>query len=288
MTEYYIDLGYIDVRNGMLNNFVFDEKGIPYYKYSFGEYYNITFICHYALYNYQLYLKYKDKKKIKYFMHVANWIIRNGKETKDNFTFPYLFKWKNISPPWISALGQGRILSVLSRAYEISRDEKFLLIARKALTPYKLLVNNGGIKSKFPDGNIAFEEYPTNRPKIVLNGFITALVGLYDLSNIAEDSEAAKMFAEGIESLGKNLYRYDCGFWSKYSLSKPIHISSTKYHNYHIMQLWSLYEMTGNNVFKQYSVKWDNYYKGLRSYLFCSLNTICRLTKRLLKMISNI
>ena len=51
MREYYIDLGFKDVRTGMYNAFDFDEDGIPRSRYyPSGLYYDIVSICHFALY----------------------------------------------------------------------------------------------------------------------------------------------------------------------------------------------------------------------------------------------
>jgi heparosan-N-sulfate-glucuronate 5-epimerase len=283
MREYYIDLGFRDVRLGMYDAFDFDEDGIPRYRYPSGLFYNIGFICHFALYHHSLYLKFNRSKNFDLFMHVSKWIVAQGEETEESFLFPYLFPWHSLSPPWISALGQGRILSVLTRAYELSKDERYLLVARKAMKPFEIPVTDGGVQTRFPDGEVAFEEYPLPKSNIVLNGFITSLVGLHDLGEIGQEHRATDLFMQGLRGLENNLHRYDLGYWSAYDLTGPVRgVASDEYHWYHIMQLWGLYEMTGHEIFKRYALKWQAYRRSLRSQVLRMLSRGSRLVHRLI------
>lgn len=264
MKAYYIDLGYKDVRIGMYDAFDFDDAGIPRYRYPSGLCYNITFICHYALYHHACFLKFGREPDLRRFLELSHWILAHGQESADALLFPYTFAYPHarLLPPWISALGQGRVLSVLARAYAATRDERFLVGACKAMTPFEHAVSDAGVQARFPDGGVAFEEYPAAAPNIVLNGLITALVGLYDLGATGRAPRAQALFLEGIRSLENNLHRYDLGYWSAYDVSGRV--ASVNYHLYHIMQLWALYEMTGCAAFKQATLTWQRYPRGVR------------------------
>ncbi len=284
---YYIDLGYLDVRNGEYDKFNFDADGIPRYSY-FTSYfpnkkalfYNINFICHFALYQFALYKKYRRKNHLDRFIHIAEWIIRNGQETSDSFTVPNEFAFHGIQPPWNSSLSQGRILSVLSRAWEITNKPVYLNTAKKALTPLEIPVAEGGLQSFFPDGGIGFEEYPHPKPNLVLNGLITTIVGLHDLSETGE-LRSRTLFNASIDALEQNLARYDLHYWSAYDLKGPIRrVASEFYHNYHIMQLWALYEMTGKEVFKNYTRKWQGCRKGIYFYFFRNISLTAKLIEK--------
>ena len=266
MKAYYIDLGFKDVRIGMYDAFDFDKDGIPRYPYPSGLCYNITFICHFALYHHSRYVKFGRASDLMLFIHVSNWILEHGEETDESFLFPHAYPYARLSPPWISALGQGRILSVLARAYELSGDDRYLSVARKAMKPFEVGVSEGGVQARFPDGGIAFEEYPGREPNIVLNGFITSLVGLYDLSETGKAHRASELFIQGVKSLESNIHRYDLDYWSAYDVTG--YIASANYHLYHIMQLWALYEMTGYETFKKYTSRWQGYRKGARFRVF--------------------
>jgi len=271
MREYYIDLGIKDVRKNMYSGFIFDKDGVPKYQYKFGSFYNITFICHYALYHISLYNKFQRNEDIEIFMKICDWIIDNGYETEDNFVFYYNFPFSGMCPPWISALGQGRIMSVLTRAYEYTNNNRYLEVAKKALKPFEISTKNGGVRTQFPDGGVAFEEYPRKKPNIVLNGFITSLFGIYDLFTIGKSSEAGILFNEAIESLEKNIHLYDLGYWTAYDITRPKEMVNRSYQYYHNIQLWMLYEITGKEIFRYYSRKWDSYnynmfVKGMRFF----------------------
>jgi hypothetical protein len=273
LKAYYIDLGFKDVRIGMYDAFDFDRNGIPRYRYPSGSHYNITFICHFALYAYSRYIKFGREEDLARFLYVSKWIVEHGEESDDAFLFPIPFAYTNctngsvhFTPPWISALGQGRVLSVLARAYELSGDERYLSVARKAMQPFEVAARDGGVQARFPDGGIAFEEYPGREPNIVLNGFITSLVGLYDLSETGKAPRASELFVQAVQSLENNLHHYDLDYWSAYDLTG--YIASPNYHLYHIMQLWALYEMTGCGTFKRYTSKWQGCRKGARFHMF--------------------
>ncbi|HWW71689.1 MAG TPA: D-glucuronyl C5-epimerase family protein [Duganella sp.] len=274
MKPYYVDLGFKDVRIGMYDGFDFDSDGIPRYRYPDGVFYNITFICHFALYRHSRYLKFGRPDDLALFLHVSNWILAHGQETNGAFLFPYAFSYTysyhRLSPPWISALGQGRILSVFARAYGLTADERYLSAALRAMRPFELAVRDGGVQARFPDGGIGFEEYPGREPNLVLNGFITALVGLYDLGETGQAPRAAELFAQAVRSLENNLHLYDLDYWSAYDLTGLV--ANASYHQYHIMQLWALYEMTGRETFKRYTSKWQAYRKGPR-FRVCYLTT---------------
>jgi hypothetical protein len=266
MRAYYIDLGFKDVRKGSYDNFDFDADGIPRYRYPFGVFYNITFICHYALYYHTLHVKFGRDEDLARFLRVSDWITRHGEDRAGSFVFPYEFPYHGLAARWISALGQGRMLSVLARAYEISGERRHLAAAQGALKPFEAPVAEGGVQARFPDGGIAFEEYPLPKPNLVLNGLITALVGLHDLGDIGGDARARELCANGLLSLRRNLHHYDLGYWSAYDLAGRV--PNEDYHRYHVMQLWALFEMTGAAEFKDYARKWQSYPKGLRYHFF--------------------
>lgn len=274
MRSYYVDLGHKDVRTGMYDAFSFDEDGIPRYPYADGLFYNITFICHYALYQLSLYQKLERPGALERFFNVCRWIANNGLETADSFTFPYRFEVPGLKPPWISALGQGRMMSVLTRAADGTREERFAELARKAMKPFEAPVRDGGVRAEFDDGGVAFEEYPREERGLVLNGLITALFGLYDLA-YAGDERAAALFDDASAALARNLHHYDLGYWSAYDLTGPIRrVAGDEYHAYHIMLLWVLHEITGDDTFKLTADRWESYRRGARLHVFRTISRI--------------
>jgi hypothetical protein len=96
---------------------------------------------------------------------------------------------------------------------------------------------------------------------------------VYDYFLSTGDSTARALFQGAVETLTKNLARYDLGFWSLYELSKtrvPM-IASRFYHRLHIVQLRMMYRMTGEEIFRHYADRWENYQarRGNRTRALC-------------------
>jgi heparosan-N-sulfate-glucuronate 5-epimerase len=124
-------------------------------------------------------------------------------------------------------MGQGHAISVLTRAFRESRNEKYIRAAVRALKLFTIPTSDGGVVTNFMDTfHIWYEEYPTNPSSFILNGFMYSLLGLYDLfatlpneSQYAEDLQLSKkLFDDGIESLRTILPFYDTGSGSVYDL----------------------------------------------------------------------
>lgn len=81
----------------------------------------------------------------------------------------------------------GHGLSLLVRAYNYTGDSGYLQCARNALQAYNLSVSQNGVRSLFLNQPSLpwYEEYPTEPGNFVLNGFIYALFGLYDLTQVS-------------------------------------------------------------------------------------------------------
>ena len=113
-------------------------------------------------------------------------------------------------------------MSLLSRAYRLTRKQQYRSSALRALPALRVAVTKGGLKRCF-FGNCArpfFEEYPTSPPSYVLNGFMFTLIGLYDLASIAPRSPALSMYQAGRRTLTAALPQYDVGGFSTYDLSR--------------------------------------------------------------------
>ena len=92
-----------------------------------------------------------------------------------------------------------------------------------------------------------------------------AIFGVYDYSVYCQDGNAQKKFIIFIESLKKNLFRYDRGYWSYYDLTDPLRLAAKFYHRIHIEQLKALFKITNDPFFKQYFERWQKYLFSRRS-----------------------
>lgn len=261
----------------MYSEFVFDEDGIPMYPYPGGNAYNITFVCHTALYQLSLFQRFGNVAARLEFLKLAHWIAGYGTEQDGALKFFYSHRIPGLNTPWISALGQGRSISVLTRAFEETGEEQFFRLAQQAKKPLEIPVSEGGVAAVFPDGGIAFEEYPKSTPNLVLNGMITAIFGVADLVRLDCD-ESKDLLRQIISSLEANIERYDLGFASRYDLTGPVpRIASWEYHQYHVMQLWALFELTGVDRFREMATKWGSTKRGIKWLFF---RNACRVIHR--------
>jgi D-glucuronyl C5-epimerase C-terminus len=126
----------------------------------------------------------------------------------------YLFHFDGGAPPWTSGLSQGTALQVLSRAWSRFKEPADLTAAQQALGVFQSSTPVG-VRVKTGAGAL-YAEYtyaPTDR---ILNGFIQALVGLYDYTSITKDPLGLALFEAGDAEARAELPRYDTGAWSLY------------------------------------------------------------------------
>lgn len=276
VSAYHIDLGQRDVRIGMYEELDFDEAGVPRYPYADGVHYNPTFVAHFGLYRFGLYLRTGQRAFADNARAMADWLLTNGSESSGALLFHYNMAVPGLPVPWISALGQGRAISLLTRVGALCDDIRYVRAAERAMIPFLADVADGGVRARFPDGGIAFEEYPRATPDIVLNGLVTALFGLFDLAStpVASDGgqAARSLFDDAVASLSNNLCHYDLGYWSAYDLRRRV--ASDEYHAYHVTLLWALYELTGVDVFCETARRWEGYRRGARLFVGRNLSRI--------------
>ncbi|MGO9488153.1 MAG: D-glucuronyl C5-epimerase family protein [Solirubrobacteraceae bacterium] len=126
----------------------------------------------------------------------------------------YMFRFDGGLPPWTSGLSQGTALQVLARAWSHFKEPAYLTAAQQALgifeqpPPQGVRVAGGG-GSRYAEYTYA----PSDR---ILNGFIQAVVGLYDYTAITKDPLGLKLFEEGDAVARAEVPRYDTGYWSLY------------------------------------------------------------------------
>lgn len=188
-----------------------------------------------------------------------------------------------ISPGWYSGMGQGHAMSVLTRAFRVSKDEKYLTAAVKAIDLFELPTSEGGVVARFMEtGLIWYEEYPTRPSSFILNGFMYSLMGVYDLWSTletesqnfeSEKERAKKIFDTGITSLKTLLLLYDTGSGSVYDLrhftmSTAPKIARWDYHSTHINLLYTLSTIVDDqtkNFFLATAERWLGYMTGNRT-----------------------
>lgn len=184
-------------------------------------------------------------------------LLDQGVSQGSALLWPYLMAVPKygLRPPWFSAMAQGQIASVFVRA--ASRDEQATETALRALRP--LLDRSEPFVVETNSGPV-LEEAPTSPPSLVLNGWIYALWGVFDVAVGLGSEEAAILFKESIESLQTTLDQYDTGWWSRYSLwANGRDLAKPFYHRIHVVQLEALHELTGLDKFAAVAARWREY-----------------------------
>ncbi|OVE74345.1 hypothetical protein BVX94_00615 [bacterium B17] len=246
----------------------FDDNGVPMldYRGDIGKQYNPIAIAQYGLGCFNEYRKESDNKYKEKFLKSSDWLADNLEfNNKGLSVWMHHFDWpyfQLLKSPWYSGLAQGQGLALLARAFKETGDVKYKNASDKAFTPLITDVSNGG--TRYIDSKTSWwiEEYITDPPTHILNGFIWALWGVRDYKNMVTDNEqVAELWDKSINTLKQNIYKFDCGYWSLYDLA---HVSrenpaSTFYHSLHLVQLDIMYRLTGEEVFKSTMDKWKKY-----------------------------
>lgn len=244
----------------------FTNEGVPLYDYPNKEpFVHPIVVCQYALGLYEKLLRndFTDHVTMNKFLIQTEWLRHNWIKSVDSAIWQIWFDIPEyrLFQPWYSALAQGEAVSVLTRAYLLTGDEGFIKLSEKAIVPFNLPVNKGGLINYF-DNIPIFEEYPSPfRTVGVLNGFIFSLFGLFDLYLLNQNQNAARLLNMGIDSLKKILKNYDLRFWSQYYLFDypKSYTSSSTYHRIMFNQLEAMYFLTGEKLFFDYAKKWQSY-----------------------------
>lgn len=240
------------------NYWIFDDKGIPK-AHSPNLSYNPTGISGYGYGLLELYDMTKERKYLIEFKKIADWLVNNQeKETIDNMQCG-LWYYYDTNPPWISAMAQGQCISILTRAYKLFQDDKYINACNIGINPFYIHEKDGGVYS-IDQGYIFLEEYPNKSSKHVLNGFIYAILGIWDYYNVSSDKKAHNLFENCIHTLENNIDKYDLGYWTLYNLPKDNkNIASRWYHQIHISMMEIIYNITRKQVFNYYMNKWLKY-----------------------------
>ena len=210
------------------------------------------------------------------FYYAANWLVLHQ---DDQGGWPNMITRKlangmlQLPPGWYSAMAQGQAMSLLTRAYVRTKNKKYLDSALRATNVFEIPSVEGGVLAKFMDKYNWYEEYPTMPSSFVLNGFMYALIGLYDLKVIAPSSKAQhaeRLYNLGIQSLKAMLPFFDTGSGSIYDLRHTTlgtapNLARWDYHTTHINQLLLLATVEQDPVFELTAKRWISYMQGKRA-----------------------
>ena len=200
------------------------------------------------------------------FIRLADGLAQSGEAPDeaagDALVWPYRVSLpKYAAPiPWYSAMAQGQIASVFTRAFQHQADERWADLARRALAPV-LTAGPQGFLTETENGPVLEEVCPTAAPSHILNGWIFALWGVRDVAVALGDDDANHLLAATTDCLVRTLPRYDTGRWSRYSLYPHPRTDLAKpfYHRLHVTQLTVMHALTGIAEFSEVAQRWRSY-----------------------------
>lgn len=239
-----------------------NEKGIIVLPYDspIGEQVNPEAAFQYALGLHDQFYVNQDARYLKNFFDYANYFLEA--QTKEGL-WNYDFDWFASKAPWHSALAQARGASVMMRAWLHSKNTKYREAAEKALAKFLLPVSEGGFLHTFTPENCSyFEEYPKT-PTGVINGFMAALISIWELHYWMKERRLEDLWKVGIDSLQKMLPYYSIGWWSLYDLDKETPVSNVNSPRYHLLEMNYLQVLT---VLSESAVLANEYEKRVGQY----------------------
>jgi len=232
-----------------------NDDGIIVLNYGepFGTQINPEAAFQYALGLHDLYLQTKQNHVINEFMKYADYFCRT--QTDEGYWL-YNFDYGTTNGCWASALAQSRGCSVMLRAWTLTGDSRYLDSAVNAIKLFDTPIEEGGFLSDFPlvPECFYYDEYPQLK-SAVINGFMSSLFCLWELSQWTNNKMAHNMWEKGIKSLEQILPFYTLSWWTLYdrNLESTIHnFNSPRYHVLEINYLKILTTLSNSNILEQH------------------------------------
>lgn len=227
-----------------------------------GFIHNYSTVCGFALAYWDRYLQGGEKSNLEKLLCVADYILHTthceGKTVRLRAEEMGLGHVGVVSGLW-----QGQAMSVLCRAWQSTRELKYLEAATGLAGPFEAPVNEDGVLGLITCRGVPwYEEYVEQPLNHVLNGMLLTLLGLRELAITASHKRAAELFGIGVESVRTVLGDFDNGFWSWYSISESgsPYIASMGCHVLHACLLTALAEMTGYAELAERAQRFENYF----------------------------
>jgi heparosan-N-sulfate-glucuronate 5-epimerase len=249
-----------------------DDHGVPVNRDNFGEVvYFPTRVATYALAHFNRYAQCADATSRELFLRMATWFMA-AEDGIWRYHCDYHIGAEDIlRGPWISAMAQGEGISILTRAYRLTREERYLARARLAVAPLLVPVDEGGVRSWIDRQSPFLEEYPLPAPRHVLNGFLFTLIGLVDLVDLVPEERERVGIDQLAASLTHHLALWDFGPWSAYDAYRTgrgrRNPATVAYHRVHVAQLRWLGARLGIPLLEATADRWFAGQRQLRHRL---------------------
>ena len=236
-----------------------DSRGIAQCCYpTTGPVYRPGFVAWYGLVHLGHYLRRREQADLQVFLQQVDWLERNAVLRNDGaLVWPHQFDYKDgatfLKAPWLSANAHGLAISALVRGWRVTRRPRLLELLRKSWGVFELNVEQNGFR-EVVDGHVLYTEF---RGRTILDHFLTALLGLYDLFIETGAPAVGQLFSDGIRGLKGMLSTWDYHQkWSWYASSHG-YLCPPAYHCANRVLLEVLARLTHEPVLANFADCWS-------------------------------
>jgi hypothetical protein len=268
-----------------------DPTGVPRARNRLTEVvYKPAYIAWWGLVNLGHFLRHHDEPSRVAFLKQVDWLEANAVIRSDGSVvwpnnFDCLQAKTLLKAPWISAYDQGLVISALVRGYRITHRPRLLELLQGATRIFELNVQDGGVREPLPTGSgVLYSELPGQSIPGILDGFMSSLLGLYDLFVETSNPAIEKLFRDGIEGLKTMLPTWDYrGRWSWYASRE--YLCPPAYHWLNRVLLEVLGRLSAEPILTEYAEAWkiENLSALGRAEIFLSFlvtKNACRVRNR--------
>jgi hypothetical protein len=237
-----------------------DPTGVPRARMRLaGVVYKPAYIAWWGLVQLGHFLRHHDEASRDSFLKQVNWLeshvtIRDDGSVVWTNNFDILHGKILLRSPWISAYDQGLVISTLVRGYRLTRRPHLLELLQGATQIFAVDVRQGGVREQLHTGTL-YSELPGQGIPGIQDGFMSALLGLYDLYVETGNPATGKLFTDGIEGLRAMLPVWDYRKrWSWYG--SHAYLCPPSYHCQNRALLEVLGRLTADAVLAEYAEAW--------------------------------
>jgi len=266
-----------------------DPGGIPRARTRLtGLMYKPAYIAWWGLVQLGHFLRHQDESSRDAFLRQVDWLESQAVIRDDGavvwFNNHDCLQGKTLlKAPWISAYDQGLAISALVRGYRLTGRPHLLELLRGASRIFSLDVHEGGVRETLAKGAL-YSELPGQSIPGIQDGFMSALLGLYDLFVETEDPAVRQLFDDGIDGLKAMLPMWDYRKrWSWYGSRN--YLCPPAYHYLNRLLLDVLGNLTGERVLHEYAEVWKADHLPARTraeifLMFLLTKNACRIRNR--------
>ena len=238
-----------------------DQNGVPRVRNRLtGIVYKPAYIAWWGLVNLGHYLHHHDDASRDAFLKQVDWLEANAVTRPDGAVV-----WHNnwdilhgptlLKAPWVSSYDQGLAISALVRGYRLTKRPHLLELLRGASRIFSLNCDEGGVRDPLSMGAV-YSELPGQPVPGIQDGFMTSLLGLYDLYVETEDPAVKALFDDGIAGLKASLPVWDYrNKWSWYGSRG--YLCPPSYHWLNRLLLQVLGGLAGEAELSEYAQAWN-------------------------------